>query len=101
MLNNEWISCPLHFNQMFEEWPNILGPKYKTLDTLNSQFNCIDLLLVWIDHFAIASFQTVHEPFAVECRYISFVTCRDYHRSNVTHSILRFPLTGRIHFDVR
>src|SRR5207248_9990931 len=73
MLNKEWISHALHFYQMFEKWSNILGPKHKTLHAFRSQIDRVDLLAIGIGHLAVASFQTVHKPFAIEGGYICFI----------------------------
>src|SRR5713226_363453 len=73
MLHNERVSTIADFWQILEEWADIFGPEDKAVHHVGRHIDSINLSPIRVDHFAIASPQTVHEPLAVKCRYVGFI----------------------------
>src|SRR5450755_2505087 len=73
VLNKKRIATLLYLGQIWKERADVFGPEDKAIDLRGRQINGVDLSPVGVDHFARADAQTVHKPFAVECRYVCFV----------------------------
>jgi len=73
MLHDERISQMANFRKILQEWPDILRLEDKAIYRLKSEVDSIDLSPIRVDHFAVPGPQTVHEPFAIKCRYVGFI----------------------------